>query len=122
MFHYVDVTNNKKEQTEDNEVRVNLKTVTRLYIDDYIYKNHNIDSTYIHLYIYIYICDVLHVFITYLTLVQYERSQTHQSDLTGNHHHKLLQGLGHCKALRLAGWAGVRGSSVDGGEVRGGGA
>lgn len=26
----------------------------------------------------------------YLAFVQYERSQTHQSDFTGNYHHKLL--------------------------------
>lgn len=62
------------------------------------------------------------VVVVYLTFVQDESSQTDQSDLTGNHHHKLLQGLWYSKALRLAGWARVRGRSGGGSEVRGGGA
>lgn len=59
--------------------------------------------------------------IVYLAFVQYESSQTDQSDLTGNHYHILLQRLWQSKALRLAGCAGVRGHSrAGGGEVRGG--
>lgn len=35
----------------------------------------------------------------YLAFVQYERGQTHQSDLTGNYRHKLLQSLWNSKAV-----------------------
>lgn len=54
----------------------------------------------------------------YLVCVQYESSQTDQSDLTRNHHHKLLQSLGYSKALGLAGLAGVRGQRCGDGGVR----
>lgn len=56
----------------------------------------------------------------YLAFVQYESSQADQSELTGNHHHVLLQGLGQNEALRLR-CAGVRGHrGARGDEVRGG--
>lgn len=54
----------------------------------------------------------------YLAFAQYESSQTHQSDLTGNHHHKLLQSLGNSKAFCLAAAPVLRGQRRAGGGAR----